>query len=145
LRFPESAVVADPGGGGLHGLGIEAAAVDAAVDLAAQEASGFKDAEMFGNGGKGHVERLGKGFDGRFALREAGQNGTAGGIRERGEGGVEGMRRGGIVNHTVYYYAAGWRCQGLFSNGAGHWSSQGGAPRLLRAIGHGWTSGVFVR
>jgi hypothetical protein len=78
--------------------------VDAAVDLPAQQACGFKDAEMFGDGGEGHVERLGEGFDGRFALGEAGQDGAAGAVRERGESKVQGGRR--IVNHTVYYYAA---------------------------------------
>jgi len=34
LRFPESAVLPDPGCGALHGRGGQAAAVDAAIDLA---------------------------------------------------------------------------------------------------------------
>ena len=104
----------DPGGGGFHGLGVEAAAVDAAVNLPAQEAGRFKDAEMFGDRGEGHGERLGEGFDGGFALGQAGKNGAASGVRKRGEGRIEGVAVRGIVNHTVYYYAAGWRCQGLF-------------------------------
>jgi hypothetical protein len=51
LGFPEGAVMVDPGSGGLHGFGIEAAAVDATIDFAAEQAGGFQDAEMFGDGG----------------------------------------------------------------------------------------------
>jgi hypothetical protein len=115
LRFPEGAVVVDPGGGGFHGLGVQTAAVDAAIDFAAEEAGGFEDAEMFGDGGEGHIEGLCEGLDGGFAVRETGEDGAAGGIGESGEGGVEGACGGGrIVNHTVYYYAAERGCQGLF-------------------------------
>jgi hypothetical protein len=107
--------VVDPGGGGFHGLGVQAAAVDTAIDFAAEEAGGFKDAEMLGDGGEGHIERLGEGLDGGFAAGEAGEDGAAGGIGQGREGGVEGVCGGGrIVNHTVYYYAAERRCQGLF-------------------------------
>jgi hypothetical protein len=35
LEFPESAVLLDPGGDVLHGIGGEAAAVDAAIDFPA--------------------------------------------------------------------------------------------------------------
>jgi hypothetical protein len=113
LRFPEGAVVLDPGGGGFHGLGVETAAVDAAIDFAAEEAGGFEDAEMLGDGGEGHVERGGEGFDGGFAVGETSEDGAAGGIGESREGGVKGVCSGGrIVNHTVYYCAARRGCQG---------------------------------
>ena len=104
LFLPEDAVVLDPLRGGLHGLGSEAAAVDAAVDFALEEAGGFEHAEMLGDGGKGKGEGRGEFGDGGLAVCKAGEDGAAGGVGERGEGGVErndGTR--GIVNHTVYY------------------------------------------
>jgi hypothetical protein len=52
LFFPESPVLRDPSGCRLHGLSGEAAAVNAAVDFAVQQAGGFEDAEMLGDGGK---------------------------------------------------------------------------------------------
>jgi hypothetical protein len=101
LGFPEGAVMVDPGGGAFHGFGVEAAAMNAAVDFAAEQAGGFEDAEMLGDGGEGHSEWGGKGFDGGFAAGEAGEDGAAGGVGESGEGGVEVRSGGGIVNHTV--------------------------------------------
>ena len=59
LRFPESAVRFDPRGSALHRLSGQAAAVDAAVDFALEQASGFEDAEVFGNGGEGNVKGSG--------------------------------------------------------------------------------------
>ncbi len=115
LFFPEDAVVLDPLRDGLHGLGSEAAAVDAAVDFALEEAGRFEHAEMLGDGGKGKGEGRGELGDGGLAVREAGEDGAAGGVGERGEGGVErndGAR--GIVNHTVYYRARRSGCQGFF-------------------------------
>jgi hypothetical protein len=60
--------VVDPLGGGLHGRGSEAAAVDAAVDFAREESGGFENAEMLGDGGEGERERLGKLGYGGFSL-----------------------------------------------------------------------------
>jgi hypothetical protein len=97
LGFPEAAVVVNPGGGAFHGFGVETAAVDASVDFAAKQAGGFEDAEMLGDGGEGHSERGGEGFNGGFTVGEAGEDGAAGGVGESAEGGVEGR----IVNHTV--------------------------------------------
>jgi hypothetical protein len=77
---------------GLHRLRSESAAVDAAVDFALEEAGGLEDAKVLGDGGKGEREGFGKLGDGGFTLREAGEDGAAGGIGEGGEGGVE---RGG--------------------------------------------------
>lgn len=76
--------------------------MDAAVDFALEKACGLENAEMLGDGGEGEWERFGKLGDGGFALGEAGENGTTGGIGECGKGGVEGGGRG-IVNHMVYY------------------------------------------
>jgi hypothetical protein len=78
----------------------------AAVNFALQQAGGFQDAEMLGNGGKGNGKRCGEFGDRSFTAREAGQNGAANGIGESAEGGVEqdtgSPGRGiGIVNHMV--------------------------------------------
>ena len=79
----------DPLCGGLHRLGSEAAAVNAAIDLALEEAGGFEHAEMLGDGGEGKGEGLGKLSDSGLALSKASENGAAGGIGEGGEGGIE--------------------------------------------------------
>ncbi len=100
LVFPKRAVASDPPGGVLHRSGGEAAAVDAAVDFASQEAGGFEDAEMFGDGRKRNLERRGELGDARFPAGEADENGAAGGVGEGAEGGVKGGGEG-IVNHTV--------------------------------------------
>jgi hypothetical protein len=73
--------------------------VDAAVDLALEEARGFEHAQMLGYGGKGNIERLSQLADRGFPVREACEDGAARGIGECAEGGIE--RRAGIVNHTV--------------------------------------------
>ncbi len=114
MGFPEGAVLGDPGGGRLHGLSDEAATVNAAVDFAAQQAGGFEDAQMLGNGGKRHGERPGNVFYGSFAPREAGQDGATRRVGEGAEGGVQGG--GGIVNHTVYYCTDGADCQAIFGH-----------------------------
>jgi hypothetical protein len=44
----------------------------ATVDFALQQAGGFEDAEVLGDGRQGHVEGGGEGFDGGLALGEAG-------------------------------------------------------------------------
>jgi len=59
LVFPEGAVLVDPSGGVLHGLGAEAAAVNAAVDFALQESRGFEYAQMFGDRRQGNIEGFG--------------------------------------------------------------------------------------
>ena len=77
--------------------------MDAAVDFAPQEPGGLQHAEMLGNGGEGNVEGRGEFGDGGLALRQARENGAAGGIGQGPEGGVErGVAGGGgIVNHMV--------------------------------------------
>jgi hypothetical protein len=99
LRLPEDAVLRNPCGGAFHGVGVETAAMNAAIDFAAQQASGFKNAKMFGDGGERHLKRLGEFGDFGLALREASEDGAASGIGESAEGGVEGGI--GMVNHMV--------------------------------------------
>jgi len=89
--------------------------VNAAVDLAVKQAGGFEDAEMLRDGGEGHGERYGKAFNGGFPLREAGQDGAAGGVGKGAEGGVQ--AGGEIVNHTVYYCTDEAECQAIFLQG----------------------------
>jgi hypothetical protein len=77
--------------------------VDAAGDAAFEQAGGFQDAQVFGDGGEGHVEGSGQGSNRGVAMCEAGEDGAAGGVGEGGEGGVEGGAGSGgvIVNHSV--------------------------------------------
>jgi hypothetical protein len=93
LVLPEDAIVLDPAGGVFHGLGSEAAAVDAAVDFAAQQAGALQDAQMLGHGRERDVEGRGELGDCSFAEGQAGEDGSAGGIGEGAEGGVE---QGGV-------------------------------------------------
>jgi len=86
--------VLDECGGILEGVGIQAAAVDAAVDFALEQARGFKDAKVLGNGGQRHVEWSGERLHRGLALRQAGENGTAGGVGEGAESSVESGVRG---------------------------------------------------
>jgi hypothetical protein len=76
--------------------------VDAAVDFAAEQPCGFQYAEMFRDGGKGDVERGGQFANRGFSLSETGEDGSAGGVGQSAEGGVEMRRRRvKIVNHMV--------------------------------------------
>jgi hypothetical protein len=99
LRFPERAVLLDPGGRVLHGLSGQPAAVHPAVDLALKQACGLQNAHMLRDGWQRNSEGFGKLCDHGLTLRQAGQDGAAGGIGERTKGGIQG--RGGIVNHSV--------------------------------------------
>ena len=58
---------------------------------------------MLGNRGERDLEWGGEFGNRGFALREAREDGAAGGIGERAERGIQGggARRGGIVNHMV--------------------------------------------
>ena len=89
----------DPGGRVPQGPCGQPAAVHPAVDLALKEACGLQYAHMLRDRWQRNAERFGKFCDHGFTLREAGQDGAAGGIGERTEGGIQG--RGGIVNHSV--------------------------------------------
>lgn len=87
--------------------------MDTAVNFALEQASGLENTQMLGHRGERKWERLGEFGDRGFALRKAGENSTAGGVGEGGEGGIE--RGGGrIVNHMVKYGPAVGRCQAKF-------------------------------
>lgn len=102
LGFPENPVALDPTRGVQHGLGGEAATVDAAVDFALEQAGGFENAQVLGHRRQGNVERRGELADGGLPASQAGENSAAGGIGEGAEGGVEGSAGGEkIVNHMV--------------------------------------------
>ncbi len=64
--FPESAVMGDPLGGLLQGLRVQVAAVDPALLFAGEQTGLFEHAEMFGDGGEGHVEGFRQFRDGRL-------------------------------------------------------------------------------
>ena len=66
--------------------------MDAAVDLALEEAGGFEDAQMFGNGGQRNAKGFRQFSDRGFSLAQAGQDGAARGIGKRAEGGVQERR-----------------------------------------------------
>ena len=88
----------DPAGCVFHGLGCQAAVMNAAIDFATQQAGGFQYAQVFGNRWKGNVEWFGEFADRGFAMCEAREDSAAGGIGEGAEGGV---KRSRIVNHMV--------------------------------------------
>jgi hypothetical protein len=73
--------------------------VNTAVDGAGQQAGGFENAQMFGNGRERDLKRFGKLRDGGLAAGQAGQDGATGWVGEGLEGSIEGGR--GIVNHMV--------------------------------------------
>jgi hypothetical protein len=68
---------------------------------------------MLGDGGKGNGKGRGELGNGGWALRQASQDGAAGGIGKSAEGGVERGAGGGrtIVNHMVYYCEVPAGCQ----------------------------------
>jgi hypothetical protein len=77
--------------------------VDAAVDFAPEQARGFEDAQVLGDGRERDVEGRGKFGDGSFAAGQPSENGAPCGIGKRPKGGIEGSVGGGrgIVNHMV--------------------------------------------
>lgn len=72
-----------------QGLRGEAAAVDTAVNFALEQASGLENTQMFGHSWEREWERRSEFGDRGFALRQAGENSSACGVGEGGEGGVE--------------------------------------------------------
>lgn len=68
---------------------MQAAAAHAAVFVMSDEARPLEYAQMFGHGGKRHAEGLREFTDGRFAPREAREDGAAGRVGQRAKGGVQ--------------------------------------------------------
>ena len=77
--------------------------MDAAIDFALEQSGGFQHAEVLRDGWERDPEGCGDLRDGGFAMRQARQNGAAGGIGEGAESGVKRDVAGGrrIVNHLV--------------------------------------------
>ena len=97
--FPENAVSLDPRRSVLNWLGSEPAAVYAAVFFTREQARAFEHAQVLGNGGERHTERFRQVGHRGLALRQARENGAAGGIGERRKSGVQ--RRIRMLNHMV--------------------------------------------
>jgi hypothetical protein len=56
LGFPEDPIGFDPRAGVFHVLGSEAAAVDAAINFAAEQTGGFENPKVLGDGREGDIE-----------------------------------------------------------------------------------------
>ena len=63
----------------------------------------LQDADVLLHAREGHVELLGQFRDGSVSAHQLLQNTTSGGVRERGEGGIE--MGTFILNHMVHYIA----------------------------------------
>ena len=86
---PKTAVILDPTGRLLERGGFQAAGAPLRLAAADDETGALQDFEVLGDGGHGHLERLGEFSDGGFAKRQPSQDGAASGIGEGGEGGGE--------------------------------------------------------
>ncbi len=77
--------------------------MDAAVDFTPEQAGGFEDAQVLGDGRERDVEGSGKFADGSFAAGQPRENGAACGVGKRPERRIERgvVANGGIVNHMV--------------------------------------------
>ena len=99
LLFPELPVTLDPFGRILHGFGDQAAAVDSSLLAPRDKLRPLEHSQVLGHPGEGDVVGRGQVTDGGLALRQARQDAASGGVRKRGEGGVE--MQFGILNHVV--------------------------------------------
>ena len=97
IGFPDAAVIFKPLGGFGEPARVDAAGAALGVAAAGDKAGTFEDAEVLGDGGLGHREGAGELVNGGFAGAETGEDGAAGGIGERGEGGVESL----FVGHCI--------------------------------------------
>src|SRR4051812_38683117 len=96
---PEKAVPLDPGRLFLQSAQAELAGPHAANLLRGDEPRLLQDADVLLHAREGHVELSGKLGDRSVCASELLQNATPGGVRERGERGIQ----VGILNHTVQY------------------------------------------
>jgi len=108
VGFPDATMFLEPFGGVCEGLGFHAAGPALSVLAAGDEAGALENFKVFGDGRLSHGEGLGEFVDGGFAGGEAGEDGTASGIGEGGESGVESIGRGHCItvelyNHLVIY------------------------------------------
>jgi hypothetical protein len=77
--------------------------VDAAVDFTPEQAGGFEDAQVLGDGRERDVEGSGKFVDGSFAAGQPREDGPPCGVGKCPERSIERgvVANGGIVNHMV--------------------------------------------
>jgi len=95
--FPKLAGFDDPAGGVDHGAGVEAAAVNASLFAARDEAGALEDAQVARDGGGADAVGGGEVADRGFAAGELADDAAADGIGEGLEDGVEG--RLVFINH----------------------------------------------
>src|SRR5262245_60274926 len=100
-RVPELAIPLDPGRLFLQSARADLAGPHAPDLLRGDEPGLLQDADVLLHAGEGHVEPLGKVRDRSVGTAELLQNAASGGVRERGERGVEAGPR--ILNHQVQY------------------------------------------
>src|SRR6266498_1217505 len=111
---PELAVPLDPCRLFLQSAQAELAGPHAPDLLRGDEPRLLQDADMLLHAREGHVELLGKLRDRSICTPELLQNAASGGVRERGERGIEAGP--GILNHMVQYIAHGLGpCKGRLS------------------------------
>jgi len=89
VLVPEPAVALDPLGGAAKRRAHEAAPAHAAVALDPGQSRSLQDANVLGDRGEGDREVAGQLADRGLAAGEAGEDGAAGRVGERGEGPVE--------------------------------------------------------
>src|SRR5271163_4741790 len=102
---PELAVPLDPCRLFLQSAQAELAGPHAPDLLRGDEPRPLQDADMLLHAREGHVELLGKVRDRSIGSAELLQNAASGGVRERGERGIE--VGPGILNHMVQYVTCG--------------------------------------
>src|ERR671931_1953053 len=101
---PEMAIPLDPGRLFLQSARADLAGPHAPDLLRGDEPGLLQDADVLLHAREGHVELLGKIRDRRVCASELLENAASGGVRERGERGVEAGPR--ILNHVVQYHDA---------------------------------------
>src|SRR3954471_8270814 len=121
---PELAVPLDPCRLFLQSARAELAGPHAPNLLRSDEPRLLQDADMLLHAREGHVEFLGKVCDRRVCTPELLQNAASGGVRERGERGIEAGP--GILNHMVQYVTRIGGMQGEPNRGL---RFDGGRPR----------------